>query len=285
MQPLLFGVHMKKILLLLGIAFMLFSSLLVEGCGKDKGPSFDELLLGSWNRTHKNAYSVLVFKAQGGWDSDIRMEGAHSRIIEKRGKATGTWQLEGDQLVMTVVESDLVDLWEKNKTLFCEIVELNGDVLSLKYPDGNVQDYKRFKSKAKPGEQVNLSRVIRMEPLVVNLNKHRSHDKDRYLCLDMEVNLKKLKPGQAQPVLHPRARDAMNLFLSSLLYKDVKTLDSVKQVTKNLEVLLNPYLDNMVDGITVNHVVISSTMDKVEEFLIEHTPQPPAEIPEEQKSE
>ncbi|MCP4119622.1 MAG: flagellar basal body-associated protein FliL [Desulfobacteraceae bacterium] len=273
---------MKKILLPLGIALLLFSSLLVQGCGKDKGPDVDELLIGSWNRYHKNAHTVLVFKAQGGWDSDIRVEGAHSKIIEKRGKATGTWQLEGKQLVLTVVESDAADLWEKNKTLFCEIIELNEDLLSLQYPDGKVQDWDRSRSKRKPGEETEvLSRVIKVAPLVVNLNKIRSHDKDRYLCLDLEVNLKNLKPGQERPVLHPRARDAMNLFLSSLIYKDVKTFDAVKKVTKDLEVLLNPYLDNMLEDITVKHVVISSGMDKVDEFLIEHSPQPVAEIPEE----
>ncbi len=277
---------MKKILLLMmGTVLVLSSLLMVGGCGKDKDPSVDELLLGSWNRYHKNAYTVLVIKAQGGWASDIRVEGAHSKIIEKRGHASGTWQVEGAQLVMTVLESDADDMWEKNKTLFCEIVELNEDLLSLKYPGGNVLDWKRFKTKPKPGEVPNLSRVIRMVPLVVNLNKNRSHDKDRYLCLDLEVSLKKLKPGQNPPVIHPRARDAMNLFLSSLIYKDVKTLDSVKLVTKDLEVLLNPYLDNMLEEITVNHVVISSTMDKVEEFLIEHTPELSAEIPEGQENE
>lgn len=276
----------KTLLLLLGIALVLSSLLMVEGCGKEKGPSVDELLLGSWNRHHKNAYTVLVIKAQGGWDSDIRMEGTHSKIIEKRGNASGTWQLEGQQLVLTVLESDMVDMWEKNKTLFCEIVELNADVLSLKYPDGQVLDWNRFKSQAKPGEeQANFSRVIRMAPLVVNLNKHRSHDKDRYLCLDLSVNLKALKPGQEPPVIHPRARDAMNLFLSSLIYKDVKTLEAVTLVTKDLEGLLNPYLDNMVEEIKVNHVVISSGMGKVEEFLMEHTPQPPAEIPEGQETD
>ncbi|MBI9091587.1 MAG: flagellar basal body-associated FliL family protein [Desulfobacterium sp.] len=275
----------KTLLLLMGTVLVLSSLLMVEGCGKDKGPSVDELLLGSWNRQHKNAYTVLILKAQGGWSSDVRMEGAHTRIIERRGSASGTWQVEGQQLVMTVVESDMEDVWEKNKTLFCEIVEVNEDAMSLKYPDGNVLDWIRAQVKPKPGELPNFSRVIKMVPLVVNLNKHRSHDKDRYLCLDLDVNLKKLKPGQAPPVLHPRARDAMNLFLSSLIYKDVKTLDAVKLVTKDLEVLLNPYLDNMLEEITVNHVVISSTMDKVEEFLIEHTPQPPVEISEGQETE
>ena len=262
---------------------MFLLPVIVGGCGKDKGPSVEEMLLGSWTQYKGKAHSVFMIKAQGGWSSDIRMEGSTSRIIEKRGSASGTWQVDGKQIVITVVDSTIEDLWERGKTIFCEIVELNKDIMTLKYPDGKVQTWNRAKIKKGP-DAVELPRVIKIKPLVVNLNKIRSHDKDRYLCLDLELNLKDALPDAPIPILHPRAREAMILFLSSLIYKDVKTLDGVKQVVKNLEVMLNPYLDNTLDNIKINHVVISSTMDKVDEFLIEHTPQPEPVVPPDEEN-
>jgi len=278
---------MKKTLMLMGFALIFSLLVMVQGCGKDKGASFKELILGTWSFNQSKVYTGMIIKAEGIWSSDIKMEGLTSKIIEKKGAASGTWQVEGKQLVLTVVESDMEDVWEKNKTLFCEIVELNNNLMNLKYPDGKVQSWTRVKvpvkGAGKDQELVELPRVIKMEPLVVNLNKIRSHDKDRYLCLDLTLNLKDSPSGKAIPLLHPRARDAMVLFLSSLLYEDVKTLDGVKQVTKNMEVMLDPYLDHMLDNIEINHVIISSTMDKVDEFLIEHAPKPVAEVPADKK--
>lgn len=271
----------------MGFALMFSLLVMVEGCGKEKGPTVGELLLGTWNFNESKAYTAMIIKAEGIWSSDIKMEGLSSKIIEKKGSASGTWQVEGKQLVLTVVESDMEDVWEKNKTLFCEIVELNRNLMSLKYPDGKIQTWNRAEDPKKapaPGEELaEPPRLIKMEPIVVNLNKIRSHDKDRYLCLDLTLNLKDSPSGKAIPLLHPRARDAMILFLSSLIYEDVKNLDVVKQVMKNMEVMLDPYLDHMLDNIEINHVIISSTMDKVDEFLIEHAPKPVAEVPADKK--
>ena len=276
---------MKKMFLLLGVLSIALLLCIVAGCAKEKKPDANELLLGTWSHYRNKAHFILIIKAQGGWNADVRVEGATSKIIEKRGAASGTWQLVDKQLLITVAESDIGALWEKKESVVCDILELNKDVMHLQYDDGRDQIWKRAKSTPKGQEPEDLQRMIKMAPLVVNLNKLRSHDKDRYLCVDLELNLKSPLPDMPVPVLHPRAREAVILFLSSLIYKDVKTLDGVEQVTKNIEVMLNPYLDNQLDNIKVNHVVISSSKDKVQEFLIEHAPQPEPDVLPDQENE
>jgi len=122
-----------------------------------------------------------------------------------------------------------------------------------------------------------------MKPLVVNLNKISSNDKDRYLCLALDLQLEEMKSNAAVPKLPPRAWDAAIIFLSSLLYNDVKTFDAMTVVTGKLTKILNPYFDGMLMEVTATHVMISSSMEKVEEFIIEHSPPPVLDTPEGEK--
>jgi flagellar basal body-associated protein FliL len=218
-----------------------------------------------------------MIRANGTWGSDMRVEGATSRIIEKRGTASGTWSVKDQDLVLSVEASDMEVLWEKGVSFSCRILELNGEVLKLQYPNGRLVDWDRTRARPKgPGAQA-VSPVIPLEPMVVNLNKIRSADKDRYLCMDLELHLHDLMPDEKLPRVHPRAREAMILYLSSLLYADVKTFDEVKVVVKKLEAILNPHLGGLLREIKINHVVIASSMEKAEEFLIGHMPAPDVE--------
>jgi len=247
---------------------------MVVGCGREKAPSVDELLIGTWNQDSNKSHLILMIKAQGGWSAAVKIEGVSSRMIERRGEASGTWQAVDNQLTITVEESNVDELWGKGETVFFDILELTSDLMRLGYEGGKVQTWIRAGSPGKTKEPSEVSRVIKVAPLVVNLNKHRSHDRDRYLCLDIELNLKPWVPGASRsvPVFHPRAREATILFLSSLVYGEVSTLDAVKEVSQNLEVMLAPYLDNQLESIKINHVVITSKMDKVDQFLLEHAP-------------
>ena len=110
-----------------------------------------------------------------------------------------------------------------------------------------------------------------MEPIAVNLNKNRSNTQDRYLCLKMNMVLKELMPDQKIPAMHPKAREAAIIFLSSLVYGDVKDFDQVKIQRTKLVDVLNPYMEGFIKDIEIEHVIISTTIEKVEEFIIEHT--------------
>lgn len=124
-----------------------------------------------------------------------------------------------------------------------------------------------------------------MAPVVVNLNKNRSNDKDRYLCLKMNMIFKELMPGQKIPPLHPKVHDSIIIFFSSLVYEDVKNFDDLSARSATLVQLLNPYMEGMIKEIAVENVILASDMDRVEEFIIEHTPPPPPAPGEEAKGE
>ncbi len=117
----------------------------------------------------------------------------------------------------------------------------------------------------------------------MNINKNRSNDKDRYLCLKMNMIFKELMPGQKIPPLHPKVHDSIIIFFSSLVYEDVKSFDDLSARCGKLVQLLNPYMEGMIKEIAVENVILASDMDRVEEFIIEHTPPPPP-APGEEKS-
>ncbi|NOX32539.1 MAG: flagellar basal body-associated FliL family protein, partial [Deltaproteobacteria bacterium] len=171
----------------------------------------------------------------------------------------------------TVTESDIEGIWEKNATTFFEIVELTNTIMRLKGESGNIVVWKKTSGKKAAASEEDLAPVIPMAPVVVNLNKNRSNEKDRYLCLSMSLVLKELMPGQEIPPIHPKAREAAIIFLSSLVFNDVKDFDSLKDQAKKLVDVLNPYMEGFIKEISIDHVIIATEIDKVEEFIIEHT--------------
>jgi len=178
------------------------------------------------------------------------------------------------QLIFTVMESDIQEIWKQNDTSFFEIVELGEQIMLLKEENGRVSEWKKSRSKKTAGEGPEAAVVIPMKPIAVNLNKNRSNTQDRYLCLNMNLVLKELMPDQQIPTMHPKAREAAVFFLSSLVYEDVKDFDQVKFQRLKLVDVLNPYMEGFIKDIEVEHVIISTTMEKVEEFIIEHTMSP-----------
>jgi hypothetical protein len=89
--------------------------------------------------------------------------------------------------------------------------------------------------------------------------------------MNMHMVLKELMPDQEVPKFHPRARDAAILFLSSLVYGDVENFDKIKAQKKKLVDVLNPYMEGFIKDIEIEHVIIATSVTKVEEFIIEHT--------------
>ena len=260
------------------LLFWLCLFLIPAGCG-EKEPSKDELVWGNWVNSRGRTHTLLVINAKGVWQSSVRIADVTAKIVKSKGDANGTWHLEKDQLIFTVMESTIEEVWEKNTTSFFDILELDAGVMKLKAENGSVGEWKKTTS-AKPGKEgEDQSLVIPMEPIAVNLNKISSNTKDRYLCLKMKIILQELMPGQKVPQFHPRAREAALVFLSSLIYNDVKDFDRVKEQKEKLVKVLNPYMEGVIKDIEVEHVIVTDTYEKVEEFLIEHTipSGPPAE--------
>ncbi len=242
----------------------------ILGCG-EKEESQDELILGNWTQYRNRAYILLIINPKGIWDSSVRIADVTSKIVSSKGSASGSWHMEEGQLIFTVVESDIPKIWEQNDTRFFEVVELSERLMLLKEASGRIIEWKKTRSKKSAADQGEAAQVLSMAPFAVNLNKNSSNAKSRYLCLNMHLVFKELMPEQEIPKFHPKARDAAILFLTALVYGDVETFEQIKLQKVKLVDVLNPYMEGLIKDIEIEHVVIASSVAKVEEFIIEHT--------------
>ncbi|WP_300456950.1 flagellar basal body-associated FliL family protein [Desulfobacula sp.] len=274
---------MKKmgrcLLVLLVGGGVLFS---LAGCG-EREKTQNELAVGNWTQLRNRAYILLITNPKGEWNSSVRISDATSKIVKSKGNAKGKWHIEQDQMIFTVLESDIEEAWTKNTTIFFDIVGIMENEMQLKDESGRIAVWKKTNVKKAAIVEDGLEIILPMGTVVVNLNKHRSNDKDRYLCLNLNLVLKDLMPDQEIPQIHPKARDAAITFLSSLVFNDVKSFDRIKAGSRKLVDVLNPYMKGFIKDIVIEHVIVATEIDKVEEFIIEHTlkPTPDSEAGEE----
>ncbi len=262
---------MKRTIVFLLIAGApLFFSPFLTGCG-DETKSTTEKLLGGWTKEKSYSFVYLQLKPEGNWQASVKIADVTTKIVDVKGKASGKWYVEQGSLVMTVVETDTRQVFEKNKTTVYDIVSLTGDKMVLTGPHGRKETWKAIAPRKEKALEKSYERIIRLKPFAVNLNKNRSHDKDRYLCLNVTLRLKEIMADRERPKMHPKAREAVILYLSSFVYKNVSDLDKVEGLQGKLKEILNPYLDGLVDKVEIDHVVVASTMETVEKFLIEHS--------------
>lgn len=243
---------------------------ILTSCG-EKEPSKEDLVLGNWVNSRNRTHTLLIINPKGEWQSSVKIADITAKIVQSKGDAKGAWHLEKDQLIFTVMESSIEEVWEKNTTRFFDLLDLGPGAMKLRAENGSLTDWKKTiggKSAKGPEDQ---ALVVSMDPIAVNLNKISSNTKDRYLCLKMKLILQELMPGREVPRFHPRAREAALVFLSSLIYNDVKDFDRVKEQKAKLLKVLNPYMEGVIKDIEIEHVIVTDTHEKVEEFLIEHT--------------
>lgn len=265
------------ILFLIGIFFLVS----VTAC-KEKEISLSERAVGNWIQSENRAHILWVINPKGEWAFSVKIFDVTGKIVNSIRSAKGIWQIEEDQMIVTVMESDVEEVWEKNATIFFDIIELTETVMQLKEESGLIAVWKKINTK-KTANAERLNDIIPMGPIAVNLDKHRSHDKNRYLCLNMNLMLHEMMPGQEIPRIHPKAREAAVIFFSSLVFDDVKDFTSIKKQNKKLVAVLNPYMEGSIKEIKIEHAIVTTDIDKVEEFMIEHTivEAPPGEKGEE----
>ncbi|MCP3872345.1 MAG: flagellar basal body-associated FliL family protein [Desulfobacteraceae bacterium] len=262
---------MKRFAICLILFLIGVSSLVpITGCGKEEKKQ-SEFAVGNWKQTINRNFILLIISPQGNWNSSVKIADATSKIVKSKGSAKGTWHIEKGQMIFTVLESDIEEIWGKNATTFLDIVELTENLMKLREESGYVAVWQRTISKKSTAALEEIASTVSMGPVVVNLNKNRSNDKDRYLCLDISLILKELMPGQEIPPIHPKAREAAIIFLSSLVFHNVKDFDSIKEQNKALVKVINPYMEGFIKEISIEHVIVATEIDMVEEFIIEHT--------------
>lgn len=254
---------------LIVLLFIVSVLILGGGCG-EKEKSQQELAVGNWLQIRNRAFILWVTNPKGEWSSSVKIPDVTGKIVRSKGSAKGTWHIESGQMIVTVVESDVEQVWQKNATNFYDIVDLKDEQMQLREATGRVAVWNKTITKKSAAQEI-TNPLIPMGPLVVNINKHRSHDKDRYLCINMNLMLKEMMPDQDLPAIHPQAREAALIFLSAVVFNDVKDFTRIKNQKDLLKGVLNPYLDDAVKEIKIEHVIVTTDPDKVEEFVIEHT--------------
>lgn len=259
----------------------ILSAIFVSSCGEKK-KSQTELAVGNWSQEKNRAFVILYTNLKGEWNSSVKISEATSKVVKTKGNAKGVWHIEKNQMIFTVMESDVEDIWVKNSTVFYDILDLTENRMQFKDEQGTVTVWSRTKMGKSTEPEAELVLSIPMAPVVVNLNKSRSNDKDRYLCLKMNFILKELMPGQKIPPVHPKVQDSIVIFFSSLVFEDVKDFDGIRSQSRKLVNILNPYMEGKIKEIAIENVIVATEIEKVEEFLIEHTP-PADPAPEEGK--
>ncbi len=248
--------------------------LLFCGCG-DKEASLEEQLQGRWIQSDESRYIQIQLDPEGMWSSHVKIANPRSRIIDSKGDASGTWYVQEKQLTMTAAESDIEKVWKKNTIYSFDIQEVLANAILLINGKGKTLQWEK-ETPGKNPEQDSAS-VLSMAPIAVNLDKISSNTKDSYLCVKMKIALKELMPGVPVPVMHPRIREAAVLFFSSLIHDQVRTFDLIELQKKALVKVLNPYLDGAIKEIDLEKILITSSHEKVEEFLMEFAPPLPPE--------
>lgn len=254
-------------ILLMGVACLV----LVGGCGK-KGKPKIELVEGNWSLKKNGDIFSLATSSKGEWQYSVKTPDLTFRIYRPKGDAKGTWAVEKNQILFSVTESDLKNAWEKGKTTAYDVVELTENRMQLKDEQGVVELWEKNAADHAAGGHQALDRALPAPPIVVNLNKTRQTEKDKFLYLKLSYVLYDLMPGREVPTVHPKVVDATIVFFSSLSYDDVKDLASIKAQCQKLVQILNPHMEGALKEIDVENILVASTIEKVDEFLKSQSP-------------
>lgn len=258
----------------------------LSGCSKE--PSQSDLLTGSWFTKDAGVYTMVTFRANGSFTSSKRIMASASKVKGKSGKVDGDWEADGTQLVLRIVESEDSEVWIKDSTHFYEILEVSPEVLYLKSSDEKVAEWKRLKASGGAEPEIPSDDItIGMEPVVVNLAKRRSLDRDMYLCAEIVFTVEGAAmdepvtaeggPAPKPRSVHPRIRDSVLFYLGAQTHKAVSTFEKLKKVKDTLQEILQPYFDGKLKDIVIKNIVITSSWENVEDFLAEYSEPEPVE--------
>lgn len=257
---------------------------LVNACSK--APNIEEFLVGSWRIKRANIHSIQSYRHNGSWSEQERVEGKFSRIIKTKEKVEGVWIVEYnkdlDKLYIVITPSKVGQdepNWVLNQQARFEVMTINKDELVLQGENGQIYNWGRVRSsQADDGEAMIGIALVNPGPIIVNLKMDRAQDKFRFMCLDMELSVedaegldylsieKDSDKETATYHLHPVILDAAITYFSSQTYKDVKSLDKVREVVNEFKKVLAPYFEGRLTDIKVNKVVVTAQRESVVEF-------------------
>ena len=250
----------------------------IFGC-KDEDPFAERRLkmVGNWRHQHRSVHTVMSFRHNGSWSLEKRVEGRYSRIVEKRGQHSGTWTMEGENLVrITVDQAEGESDFTPGMSATFTIKELRPELLVWVDGDGESREWFRIRVQKPEQGEFQTTRPVKLKPFLVNLRRSRELEKERYLGIELELIVRLSEPIQAPtplpppPTITPELRERILLFLSDLTYADVNNFERVQKMRSRLEVAIAPWLDAQIDEIKLANVVIASSRESREEFILQY---------------
>lgn len=195
--------------------------------------------------------------------------------VEKKEEKKGEDSEEEEEkpkvfLVLTVLNAEEAEDWVEGSTNPYEIVVLDKEKLILKSLNGDIMDWDRVRAEKGKDLDADGSLAVKLGSLVVNLSRTKVRHKKRYLCIDLdmilEVPVQEGVPMPEPPPLHPRVREAAIFYLSSLTYKDIKSIDKSQMHINNLKDVLNPYMKGKIKELFIRNIIVTSEKKNVEDF-------------------
>lgn len=235
--------------------------------------SANNAFLGTWRMENAGGrHTVMSLKNNGTFEIDIRIEGALTKIIDKKGGVSGTWEAgeTEDRLVLNVTRADASIGWPEGEVAY-RIGQRGKSHLVLILPDGREQHWK--KSSHTPSEPAAEAEgpTVTLAPLVVSLMPSESEANRRYkwLCVAMDIQL---SPGSTGQAIRPQWKDKVILLLSSKSYDEINTLDKLNGVTGEIRNLLNPYFEGAVDRVAFSRTIVTGRQEAVDAFCADLEP-------------
>lgn len=247
------------------ILSLFFLPLLFWGCNEP--PAARSLLLGQWRFQDHNIHTILHIKSSRKWHVDIRMEGVTTRLIERKGNASGEWETNEDETTLTMRTTEgLVEIGWEEGTIVYEITKLDPLTLHLTNPEGKTIKWKKVRNRAVGATTKDVT-SIRIAPVLVNLAKDKYWRRYKWICADVALIMAQRDLPQN---IHPRISERIMFFLSSKTYLDVNSQEKLRAMRKELRDVLNPYLNGELLEVDFNKFTLTGRKEAVENFLAEY---------------
>lgn len=251
--------HMNKFAI---IILCLFSLAACNEKGADP-----TVFLGTWRlQSQDGRHTIMSVRNNGTLEIDIRTEGQLSKIVDKSGKATGTWELDESEprITLDITAGAAAIGWPEGPSIF-QIRQVDEKSLVLATPDN--REYRWEKSSHRTADPVAEETGLRLTlaPLVVNLTPGTTQASRRYkwLCVALEVQL---APGSRETEVRSQWQDKVLLLLSSKTYEEVNTLDKLNHVGKELQALLAPYMGGDIEKVVFTRTIVTGNQEAVDNF-------------------
>lgn len=254
--------EMRLLFLLLYFPFLL--------CNCSSEPTEKDFIVGTWRASKRGVHRIMTLRANGSWQAEVRIEGRFAKIIKKKQKADGRWEYKQGALILTPESSVADSDWQEGTPQVYEVLELDKETLTIKPPVGPKVEFKKSLSKAKEGQEETDEVVMNMGPVVVNLNKKRASSQGRYLCIELALVLNDPTANTSPDSLHPKIKESIIFYLSSLTYVEVNKLEKIDAIKSRLFSMLDPYLDGKLSQVNVNKFVVTAKKTAVDDFVAQY---------------